>query len=74
MTTWEDKYIIFLSAYDIKGEENTSSTFEKKEQERDGYVCMYEFGKHLLHSMYECACVAQEKAISMLLFTTHKTV
>ena len=62
------------SEYDINYEEKTSSTSENKEKARDGYFFMYECGKHLLHSMYECACVAQEKAISMLLFTTHKTV
>ena len=31
-----------LSAYDIKGEENTLSTSEKKEKSWDGYVCIYE--------------------------------
>ena len=34
-----------------KGEENTSSTSEA----RNGYVCMYEHGKHLLYSLYERA-------------------
>ena len=43
-----------------KGEENTSSTSEA----RNGYVCMYEHGKHLLYSLYERAWAAHEKNIS----------
>ena len=49
--------------YSNKGKENTSSTSEKKEKSRDGYVCMYECGKQLLHSKYERACA--EKAVSI---------
>ena len=37
------------SAYDIKGEENTSSMSENKEKARDDYVRMYKCGKQLLH-------------------------
>ena len=35
------KYKQTLSAYDIKGEENTLITSEKKENSRDGFVCIY---------------------------------
>ena len=34
-----------LSAYDIKVKK-TSSMSEKKENPHDGYVLMYEYGKH----------------------------
>ena len=74
MNMWKDIHKQNLSVYDIKGEEKTLRTLEIKEQEHDGYVCMYERGKHLLYSMYECVWEAQEKATSMLLFTVHKTV
>ena len=39
-----DKYKQTSSAYDIKGEEKTSRTSEKKEKARDGYVRIYECG------------------------------
>ena len=51
------------SAYDIRGKENTSRTSEKKEKAREGYVCIYECGKNLLHSAYEHACSAQKTTI-----------
>ena len=52
------------SAYYIKGKEKNYSTSEKKEKSRDGYVCIYECGKNLLHSTYERACASQETTIS----------
>ena len=52
------------SAYDIKGEENTSRMSEKKEKSRDGYINMYECGKHLLHSTYEGVCEAKDMKTS----------
>ena len=33
---------------------------------RDGYVCMYECGKYLLHSSYERRCAAREMTISKM--------
>ena len=47
-----DKHKETLSAYDNNGEENILSTSEKKEKAGDGYVFMYECGKHLFCSMY----------------------
>ena len=41
------------NTYDNQGEENTSSTSEKKEKECDGYVSMYSCGKHFYHSTNE---------------------
>ena len=61
-----DKHKENLSVYDNKGEEKTSITYEKKENSRDGYVHMYECGKHLFNPMYECACAAQETTISKM--------
>ena len=55
-----------LSAYYIKGEKNTLSTSEKKVNSCDGYVCMYECGKHLLNSMYERICATHETTISKI--------
>ena len=54
------------SVYDNKGEETTSGPSEKKEKSCDGYVCMYECGKHLFNSNYERTCVAQETTISKM--------
>ena len=47
-------------AYDIKGGGNTSSTSEKKEKARDGYVCIYECGKQFCTSTLKCACAVKE--------------
>ena len=58
-TTCEDKYKQNLSAYDIKGEEKTSGTYEKKEKERNGYVCIYKLGKILCTSNFKRTCSAQ---------------
>ena len=58
MTMCVDKDRQTSSAYDIKGKENTSRTSENKGKARDGYVHMYECGKYLLHSTYECMCSA----------------
>ena len=55
-----------LSAFDIKGEKNTLSTSEKTENSFDGHLCMYECGKHLLHSMYEHICATHETTISKI--------
>ena len=59
-----DKYKEILSAYYIKGAEKTLSMSEKKEKARDCCVSMYGYGKNLLHSTYERACVANETTIS----------
>ena len=40
--TYADKYKQILSVYDNKGEEKTSSIYEKKENQEDGYVRIYE--------------------------------
>ena len=34
--------------------------FEKKEIARDGFVCIYECGKQLLHSTYERAWASKD--------------
>ena len=60
----EDKHKGTSSAYDIKDEEKNLSTSKRKEKARDGYVCMYKCGKHLLHSTYKRACAAQETTIN----------
>ena len=52
----QDKHKETLSFYDNKGTKNTSSTSEKKGKSRDGYVRMYECGKHFFYSIYECEC------------------
>ena len=52
------------SEYDSKGQEKNPRTSEKKEKTRDGQVCMYECGNHLLYLTYERACVSQQKTIS----------
>ena len=46
--------------YDIKGEEKTSRTSEKKEKSCDGYVRIHECEEKILDPTYECACTAQE--------------
>ena len=38
----------------------------KQKKARDGYVCMYEYGKNLLHLTYECACVEHEGNITQM--------
>ena len=48
-----DKYKQTQIVYDIKGEEKNPRTYEKKENPHDGYVCIYEYGEHLLYSKYE---------------------
>ena len=66
MTTWDkeaDKDKETLIEYDIKGKEKTPSNSEKKENVCAGYVHMFECGKDLLHSTYECACVAHDRII-----------
>ena len=52
------------SAYDVKGKEKTLSTSEKRENTRDGYVHIYEYGKLFCTSTFERACAAQEMTIS----------
>ena len=37
-----------------------------KEKARDGYFCMYEYEKHLLHIMYKRMCIAHETTISKM--------
>ena len=66
MTKCADKDKQTLSAYGIKGEEKTSSTYENKEQARYGYVRIYECGLKKFTSTFECACAAQETAISQI--------
>ena len=66
MTTCVDKDKQILSVYDIKGEENTSGISENKEKARDGYVRIYECGKHLLTPTSERAFAAQEISISQI--------
>ena len=61
-----DKHKETSSAYDIKGEGNTLSMSENKEISHDGYVRMYEWGKHLLYPTYECMCASQEITISKM--------
>ena len=51
------------SAYDIKEKEKASSTYENKENKRDGYVCIYEYGKLFCTSTFKLTCTAQEKTI-----------
>ena len=55
-----------MSAYAIKGEENTLSIYERKEKARDGYVYIYELGKLLRTSKYKRTCTSQEKTISKM--------
>ena len=59
-TMCADKYKQTSSVNDIKGEENTSGIYEKKEKARDGYVCIYEWSKLLWTSTFEIVCTAQE--------------
>ena len=61
-----DKYGQNSISYDIKGEEMTLKTPANKEKARDGYVHIYEFGKHLINWTYECACGAQDISISQI--------
>ena len=49
--------------YCNKGKVNILSTIEKKEKVDDGYVHIYEYGKHLFHSMSERSCTLQETTI-----------
>ena len=55
-----------MSAYNIKGEKKTVSTSEKKEKSQDGYVCIYEYGKQLLHLKYERTWWAKDSSISKM--------
>ena len=64
--TCADKNKQTLSTYDIKDKENTPSNSEKKGKACDGYVNIYEYDKHLIHSMHKHACVAQEMPIGMM--------
>ena len=57
MTICADKIKTSI-VHDTYGKENTSSTSEKKEMACDGYVCIYECGKHLCCSTSEHACIA----------------
>ena len=52
-----------LSEYNIKGEENTSSTDKNKEKTQDGYVRIYECGKIFFISTFESVCAEQETTI-----------
>ena len=49
-----------LSVHDNKDKENTSETSKNKEQARDGYICMYECGKHFFHLTYERVCTEMD--------------
>ena len=53
-----------LSKYINESEENNLSTTENKEKARDGYFCMYEYGKQFFRSTYERACTAKVVSIS----------
>ena len=61
-----NRYKDTFCGYDIKDEKKTLSKSEKKEKECDGYICMYECGKHLLYSMYESAYASQEMNINQI--------
>ena len=63
MTAWANKDKQTSSAYNIEGEENTSSKSKNKEKARDGYVSTYECGKIFFTSTFERACTAQETPI-----------
>ena len=51
------------SVYYNKVKENSSNTSEKKEKARDGYLCIYEWGKDLFYSTCECVCAAKETTV-----------
>ena len=59
----KDKYKENLIENDIKDKKKTLKTSENIENARDGYVCIYLCGNHLLHLMYECACTAHDMTI-----------
>ena len=46
MTKCADKHTANLSAYAVKGKENTSNTYEKKKNARDICVQIYHCGKY----------------------------
>ena len=52
--------------YCNKGKVNILSTIEKKEKVDDGYVHIYEYGKHFFHSTYECSGAAQDTTLSKM--------
>ena len=52
--------------YYIKGKYNTLGTSEKEEKAHDGYICIYEYVKHLLYSVYKCAWSAQYTTFSQI--------
>ena len=67
--TWnekENKHKESFCAYDNKGEENASSTYENKEKPQGGYVRIYECGKLPCTSTFECMWSEQEKTISKM--------
>ena len=65
MLQGRNKHKETLSTNSNEGEENTSSTSERKKS-CDGYVNMYECSKHFFHSTYKCACTAKDMNISMM--------
>ena len=60
------KYKQTSVAYDIKGNENISSTFEKKEKILGGYVHIDECGKQFCTSTFKHTCAEQEKTTSQI--------
>ena len=63
---YADKYNQSSSLHAIKGKENTSSTYEKKEKPQGGYVHIYECGKLPCTSTFECMWSEQETTISKM--------
>ena len=55
-----------LSEYDIEGKEMTLSIYERNENSRDGYVCIYQCDKVFYTLTLECTYAAQETTISKM--------
>ena len=50
----------------LRAKKRLQALLKRKKKALDGYVHMYEYGKDLLYSTYECACTAQETTISKM--------
>ena len=50
----------------LRAKKRLQALLKRKKKALDGYVHMYEYGKDLLYSTYECACTAHETTFSQI--------
>ena len=75
MSNWKAKMKVLRTGIKIKklqvimilmAKQNNLSSYEKKEEAHNGYVCIDECSKHFCRSTYEHACKATAISISQM--------